>query len=288
VSDACAIRSTPPASSSPSSRRRRVDHPTLTLGGGGEQHLLDDAGERVGVALDRARQRVAPERAEPHVLDLGHLARVERHAVVVDHDQHATAVDHRSFAAKYSGTIGICSRWMYCHTSSSVQFEIGNTRSVSPGGGGRCRPPQLGPLALRVPLVLRRADREHPLLGPRLLLVATRAAEAQVEAVHVDHLLEALGLPHVGVQRRAVVERVDPLLDALGVLVHDQLHARLRRPGRGSRTSPELPRGVDVHQRERRLRGVEGLRARWSITELSLPTEYSIAGRSLSATRPRA
>jgi hypothetical protein len=36
-------------------------------------------------------------------------------------------------AEKYNGTIGICSRWMYCHTSSSVQLLIGNTRSVSPG-----------------------------------------------------------------------------------------------------------------------------------------------------------
>ena len=37
----------------------------------------------------------------------------------------------RSFA-KYSGTIGMFSRWMYCQTSSSVQFESGNTRMLSP------------------------------------------------------------------------------------------------------------------------------------------------------------
>ena len=34
---------------------------------------------------------------------------------------------------KYSGTIGMFSRWMYCQTSSSVQLEIGNTRMLSPG-----------------------------------------------------------------------------------------------------------------------------------------------------------
>jgi len=33
---------------------------------------------------------------------------------------------------KYSGTIGMSLRWMYCHTSSSVQFEIGKTRIDSP------------------------------------------------------------------------------------------------------------------------------------------------------------
>ena len=35
-------------------------------------------------------------------------------------------------AAKYSGTIGMFSRWMYCQTSSSVQLLIGNTRIDSP------------------------------------------------------------------------------------------------------------------------------------------------------------
>ena len=50
----------------------------------------------------------------------------------------------------------------------------------------------------------------------------------------------------------------------------------------------ELPRRVDVQQRERRL-ATDGTpsRARCSITELSLPIEYSITGRSLSATASR-
>jgi hypothetical protein len=47
----------------------------------------------------------------------------------------------------------------------------------------------------------------------------------------------------------------------------------------------ELPRGVDVEQRERQLGRVERLHGQCSITELSLPIEYSITGRSLSATR---
>src|SRR5713226_6802692 len=37
----------------------------------------------------------------------------------------------RSFA-KYSGTMGIFSTWMYSQTSSSVQLESGNTRMLSP------------------------------------------------------------------------------------------------------------------------------------------------------------
>src|SRR5438552_3727172 len=38
----------------------------------------------------------------------------------------------RSFA-KYRGTIGMLSRWMYCHTSISVQFDSGKMRTLSAG-----------------------------------------------------------------------------------------------------------------------------------------------------------
>ncbi len=150
---------------------------------------------------------------------------------------------------------------MYCHTSSSVQFEIGNTRSVSPlRAPGVVDLPQLRTLPLRIPLVLGGADREDALLGPRLLLVTPGPAEAQVVLVVVDDLLEPLGLPHVGVHGRAVVERVDPAGDALRVLVHDEVDTE---PGRRVVAElvhvAELPRGVDVHQRERRLRRVERL-----------------------------
>src|SRR4051794_17875987 len=64
-----------------------VDDASLPLGAGGEQHLLDDLGERRRVALDGAGERVAAERPEADVLDHRLLARLERHAVVVDHDQ---------------------------------------------------------------------------------------------------------------------------------------------------------------------------------------------------------
>src|SRR5690606_17653007 len=63
-----------------------VDDATLTLGGGGQEHLLHDLEQRRSVALDRPRQRVAAERAEAHVLDHRLLTGVEAltHAVVVD------------------------------------------------------------------------------------------------------------------------------------------------------------------------------------------------------------
>ena len=51
--------------------------------------------QRVGVALDRAGQRVAAERAEAHRFASRLLAGAQRHALVVDHDQRAVALDDR-------------------------------------------------------------------------------------------------------------------------------------------------------------------------------------------------
>src|SRR5262249_5918902 len=60
-----------------------VDHAALALRGLREQHLLDDRGQRVGLRLHGARQRVAAQRAEAHALHHRHLALAQRHAVVV-------------------------------------------------------------------------------------------------------------------------------------------------------------------------------------------------------------
>ena len=78
--------------------------------------------------------------------------------------------------------------------------RAGTRGSLSPGcDAGVVEPPQLRALVLRVPAVLRGAEREDALLGARLLLVAARAAEGGVEAVLVERLLQRLGLHHVGV-----------------------------------------------------------------------------------------
>ena len=82
---------------------------------------------------------------------------------------------------------------------------------------------------LRVPAVLRVAEREHALLGARLLLVAARAADGGIEAVLVQRLLQALGLHHVGVHGGAVADRADAVRDAVGIDVHAQVDAGLGR-----------------------------------------------------------
>src|SRR5580765_6306591 len=68
---------------------------------------------------------------------------------------------------------------MYCHTSSSVQFDSGKTRIDS----RIVEIPQLGALVLRVPLTELVTEREEALLRPRLLLVAPRAADGGIEAM---------------------------------------------------------------------------------------------------------
>ena len=57
--------------------------------------------------------------------------------------------------------------------------------------------PQLGALVLRVPLAELVAEREHPLLGPGLLLVPAGAAEHRVEPVLLDRVEQGGGLQPV-------------------------------------------------------------------------------------------
>ena len=52
------------------------------------------------VAFDRAGERIAAKRAEADAAHLRRLAGLERHALVVDHDQRAVALDDRALAAK--------------------------------------------------------------------------------------------------------------------------------------------------------------------------------------------
>jgi len=69
------------------------------------------------------------------------------------------------------------SRAMYCHTSSSVQLEIGNTRMCSPG----CtrvfvQAPEFGACAFGPLARIRRREGKTALFRARLFLVAPRAA----------------------------------------------------------------------------------------------------------------
>ena len=119
--------------------------------------------------------------------------------------------------------------------------------------------PQLRPLALRVPAVVAVAEGEDALLRPALFLVAPRAAKGQVEAAGVQRLLQPFRFPEIGVER-AMVERVDPARQRIGILVDDQLHpGRHRRPVAGLVHRPELPGRIDMEQGEGRRTRIERL-----------------------------
>ncbi len=55
-------------------------------------------GRSAAVGADAAAERIAAERAEADHLFARRLARLEAEAVVVDHDQRAAALDHRTLA----------------------------------------------------------------------------------------------------------------------------------------------------------------------------------------------
>ena len=109
--------------------------------------------------------------------------------------------------------------------------------------------PQLGPLRLRVPLAELVAEAEHPLLGPRLLLVAAGAAERGVELVLADRAQQRDRLQRVARRDRLDhAARVDVVLH----LGDDQPHTGfLDELVAGLQDLVEVVAGVDMHHRER-------------------------------------
>src|SRR5215472_14818198 len=87
-------------------------------------------------------------------------------------------------------------------------------------------PPGLGTLAFGVPAVLRVAQREHPFLGPRALLVAPGAAEGGIEPVMIECLPQSLRLHNVGVEV-GMADWTDAASNAVLVDMNDQLDPQL-------------------------------------------------------------
>ena len=159
-SDAWAIRSSPPASSSPSSRPRRG----RSRGPGArrcvaEQHLLDD---RRAACRRRSRPRrsAGSSRAcgSARCFISGSSPGSQRHAVVVDHDQRAVALDDRALGRRSRAARSGCSRGgCTARRRARSSSRAGRRGSISPLLLARVvQVPQLGPLVLRVPAVLRR------------------------------------------------------------------------------------------------------------------------------------
>ncbi len=217
----------------------------------------------VGGALDRAGQRIAAERAEAHAARLGLLAGLERHAVVVDHQQRPVAAHHGPLGGEVErhdrdmlaldvvpdvelGPVRerkdahrLAAGFAHCRGATARAAGSSDPSGAAPSGTSTRAPwPATSP---------RRAGRRRN----------------RVEAGCVERLLQPLGLHHVGVDR-SQSRTGSARRQALRVDVHDQLEAGPAAIGRGSVHLLELPRRVDVQQRERRLARKERLLARCS------------------------
>src|SRR6056297_2559559 len=132
-----------------------VGDAVLTFGGGGEQQLTDDVGERGRIRFDGAGDRIAAERAEAHEALLRLLARLEAESIVVDHDQRTVAFDDRPL-------LGEVQRHERDVLDVDVLPEV-EFRPVRQGehadalagaAAAVVERPQLGALTLGIPLVL--------------------------------------------------------------------------------------------------------------------------------------
>src|SRR5690606_21938305 len=74
-----------------------IDDATLTFRGRCHQHFFDDGGQGICVAFYGAGQRIAAEGPEAHLPHLGDLTVFERHALVIDHDEHPITLHHGPF-----------------------------------------------------------------------------------------------------------------------------------------------------------------------------------------------
>ena len=97
---------------------------------------------------------------------------------------------------------------------------------LSPGRSLRVEQrPELGPLALRIPLSVRIADGEDALLGARALLVAPSAADGRVEVAGLQPVEQRLRLQQTAAALRAHLERLRAVGDRFLVRVDDQPRA---------------------------------------------------------------
>src|SRR3984893_1620407 len=207
-----------------------IDDPALPFRALRQQHLLDDFGKGDRLALHGSRERITAERTEAYAAHLGPLAWTQRHALVINHDEGSIALHHRTAA-----------REIQRHDGNALQVDVLPDIELGPVGNREhadalalvlarvVQAPQLGPLVLRIPAMLGRAERENPLLRPALLLIAPGSAERHIEAIFVERLLEALRLHDIGVDLRAVREGIDSLRQAVRIHVDDQVHTELPR-----------------------------------------------------------
>src|SRR5262249_47150977 len=120
--------------------------------------------------------------------------------------------------------------------------------------------PELGTLAFRIPLMRCRPKGKDAFLRARFFLVTTCTADGCIETMLLQGLTQGLGLHDLGIQRTSMAEGIDAFRNSIAMRVNDEFHA-IRWNGVVTKGDhfPELPRRVDMQNREGRSCGVKGL-----------------------------
>ena len=146
--------------------------------------------------------------------------------------------------------------------------------------------PQLGALVARIPLAELVAQRDDPLLGARLVLVAAGPAEDGVVPAGGDGVQQRHGLQRIARAVGALLEAavVDVVLHAGDFEPHAEAPHRLiaEREHLG-----EVVAGVDVQHRERDAPGEEGLRRQVEDDDRVLASRRTAARAARTRRRPR-
>src|SRR5437588_12691 len=174
-----------------SERRGRVIDPdaAASLGAPAEQRLADDGGQRIRLALDGGGERVAAERAKAHSSRRRPLAWLERHALIVHHDERPAALDHRALRREVQRhDRDLLPPDVQPHIELGPVGQRKHAQALARALAGVVERPELRALLPRVPAMSGGAEREDALLGAALFLVAARAAECCIEAVLVERL----------------------------------------------------------------------------------------------------
>ena len=238
-----------------------IDQSALSFGGGSEEHFLDDFRERRCGGFDGAGQGIAAEGPEADGPNFRGFTGLERHALVIDHDQGAIALD--------DGT-GRCE--IERNDRNVLEIDVLPDIEFGPVGQGENTDaltlvdlavvdvPELGPLVFGIPAVIFIAEGVDPFLGTGLFLIPSGAPEGGIELELVEGLLEALGFHDIGVFFTAMGEGSDALVDPFLIDMDDEVEAEFfgHLVAKGDHFA-EFPGGIDVEEGEGGLSGIEGL-----------------------------
>ena len=222
---------------------------------------MDDVGQRRGLALDRAAERIAAERAEADDANLFLLTLKKGHSVVVAHQQDTAPIDDLAGRGEVQrddrdllqmDVLPDVQLGPVAHREYPDRFPLIDPSVV--------KIPQLRALIFGIPAMGPIPKAKHAFLGTTLLFVATSAPKRCIKTVLGQGRLERVGF-HQLRMTLAVFPRGNIQLEAVLIDVHQQLKPQLVADIFVTELDhlPELIGRVDVQQGKRGLRWVERL-----------------------------